>query len=134
MKNTTLDEILVYLKENDKVYEKNAPELPFSAVLGLLSMVKTLPDREFRQKGSFRLDYLRLNRYDLFYIPDMVLFRVLLSEKKYNAFFHEVHDFLYFKIVQEEQCRDLPANIKYALIEVMERSMDAEEDTEKGSS
>ena len=136
MENISLQTILVFLKENDRVYDENASELPFSAVLELLSMIKALPDREYRLKGSFRLYSFQERRYDLFYIPDMVLFSVLLSEKKYNAFFHEVHDFLYFKITQEgnEDIRDLPLNIKYALMEVMERRRDAEEDTEKSSS
>lgn len=131
MKNISLQEILAFVKENDRVYEENASELPFSAVLELLSMVKVLPDREYRLKGSFKLYSFQEKKYDLFYIPDMVLFRVLLSKKKYNAFFHEVHDFLYFKITQEgtENLRDLPLNIKYALIEVLERSRNAEEDT-----
>lgn len=128
--------ILAFLKENDRVYDENPSELPFSAVLELLSMIKALPDREYRLKGSFSLYSFQERRYDLFYIPDMVLFRVLLSEKKYNAFFHEIHDFLYFKITQEgkEDIRDLPLNIKYALMEVLERSRDAEENTEKSSS
>ena len=136
MKNISLQEILAFVKENDRVYEENASELPFSAVLELLSMVKALPDREYRLKGSFKLYSFQEKRYDLFYIPDMVLFKVLLSKKKYNDFFHEVHDFLYFKITQEgtENLRDLPLNIKYALIEVMERSRNAEENTEKSSS
>lgn len=135
MKNISLQEILAFVKENDRVYEENASELPFSAVLELLSMVKALPDREYRLKGSFKLYSFQEKKYDLFYIPDMVLFRVLLSKKKYNAFFHEVHDFFYFKITQEgtENLRDLPLNIKYALIEVLERSRNAEEDTEKSS-
>lgn len=136
MENMSLQTILAFLKENDRVYDENASELPFSAVLELLSMIKALPDREYRLKGSFRLYSFQEKKYDLFYIPDMVLFSVLLSEKKYNAFFHEVHDFLYFKITQEgnEDIRDLPLNIKYALMEVMERRRDAEEDTEKSSS
>ena len=136
MKNMSLQTILAFLKENDRVYHENPSELPFSAVLELLSMVKALPDREYRLKGSFRLYSFQEKRYDLFYIPDMVLFSVLLSEKKYNAFFHEIHDFLYFKITQEgkEDIRDLPLNIKYALMEVLERSRDAEENTEKSSS
>ena len=136
MENISLQTILAFVKENDRVYDENASELPFSAVLELLSMVKALPDREYRLKGSFKLYSFQEKRYDLFYIPDMVLFRVLLSKKKYNAFFHEVHDFLYFKITQEgtENLRDLPLNIKYALIEVMERSRNAEENTEKSSS
>lgn len=135
MENMSLQVILAFLKENDRVYDENPSELPFSAVLELLSMVKALPDREYRLKGSFKLYSFQEKRYDLFYIPDMVLFSVLLSEKKYNAFFHEVHDFLYFKITQEgkEDIRDLPLNIKYALIEVLERSRNAEEDTEKSS-
>ena len=136
MENISLQTILAFVKENDRVYDENASELPFSAVLELLSMVKALPDREYRLKGSFKLYSFQEKRYDLFYIPDMVLFKVLLSKKKYNAFFHEVHDFLYFKITQEgtENLRDLPLNIKYALIEVMERSRNAEENTEKSSS
>ena len=114
MENISLQTILAFVKENDE----NASKLPFSAVLELLSMVKALPDREYRLKGSFKLYSFQEKRYDLFYIPDMVLFSVLLSEKKYNAFFHEVHDFLYFKITQEgkEDIRDLPLNIKYALM------------------
>ena len=136
MENISLQTILAFVKENDRVYDENASELPFSAVLELLSMVKALPDREYRLKGSFKLYSFQEKRYDLFYIPDMVLFKVLLSKKKYNAFFHEVHDFLYFKITQEgtENLRDLPLNLKYALIEVMERSRNAEENTEKSSS
>ena len=136
MENMSVQTILAFLKENDRVYDENPSELPFSAVLELLSMIKALPDREYRLKGSFSLYSFQDRRYDLFYIPDMVLFRVLLSEKKYNAFFHEIHDFLYFKITQEgkEDIRDLPLNIKYALMEVLERSRDAEENTEKSSS
>lgn len=136
MENMSVQTILAFLKENDRVYDENPSELPFSAVLELLSMIKALPDREYRLKGSFSLYSFQERRYDLFYIPDMVLFRVLLSEKKYNAFFHEIHDFLYFKITQEgkEDIRDLPLNIKYALMEVLERSRDAEENTEKSSS
>ena len=131
MENISLQTILVFLKENDRVYDENASELPFSAVLELLSMVKALPDREYRLKGSFKLYSFQEKKYDLFYIPDMVLFNVLLSVKKYNAFFHEVHDFLYFKVTQEgkENIKDLPLNIKYALMEVIERGRNAEKDT-----
>lgn len=128
MKNTDLQGILAFLKENDKVYDENAPEPPFSAVLELLSMVEALPDRKYRLNGSFSLDSYRNDEYSLFYIPDMVLFSALLSGKKYSAFFHEVYDFIYFKVLKdgERNLTDLPLNIKYALMEVMERSKDAE--------
>ncbi len=79
MENISLQTILVFLKENDRVYDENASELPFSAVLELLSMVKALPDREYRLKGSFKLYSFQEKKYDLFYIPDMVLFNVLLK-------------------------------------------------------
>jgi len=61
---------------------------------------------------------------ELFYIPDIAFMANVLIETGYLAFLHELYDFLYFKVLEEnpqELYIALPITVKNALIDLIDR-------------
>lgn len=125
MKQISIQTIMEYLeKYNDPFAGNDVRELSF-VIRGVLKYLKEMPENYKKIKGSYSLNSYEAMNYELFYIVDMVLFKRLLKEKKYDAFIHELYDFLKWKIMKGNQLEEpqyLPVNIKNALIETIEHT------------
>ncbi len=124
----TLKEIVSFLAVwNDPFAEVEDSRDLRDAVRTLFKDLKLLPDEYFRVSGSYSLPGYNQERYELFYVPDMVKLRHLLGKHEYASFLHEAYDFLWYKIMkagEEAQADHLPANIKNAMIMVISDGFD----------
>lgn len=116
----TLSEITLFLQKYDNPYESvYEDEQYFQIIKMLYKYLIEYPDVYYRFNGAYTLPAYKSEKYTLFYIKDMEIFRHLLKEKRYRAFIHEVYDFLNYKILKDgimDKSIELPVNIKNALI------------------
>lgn len=121
----TLEELVLYLREYDKPFERvENTEESREVIIYLYRALRNLPDVNYRVTGPYQLNARGTQEYELFYIKDMMTFKMLLDEKRYYSFIHELFDFLDVKVLRKEdkKTRYLPQNIKYALLYVLETS------------
>lgn len=121
-----MKELIEHLEKNDFVCVENEnTQESRNAIKTLLNLLKSYPDIYEKIKGSYQLNEYRKEKFELFYIKDIAIFKQLLLQKKYSSFMHEVHDFIIFKILHEDTESDdkiLPKNIKDAMIFTIETS------------
>ncbi len=116
----TLSEITLFLQKHNNPYENTYGDDQCILVIKKLhEYLEEYPDVYYRFNGAYTLPAYKSEKYALFYIKDMEIFRHLLKEKRYNAFIHEVYDFFNYKILKDDimdKSIELPVNIKNALI------------------
>lgn len=141
MADRTLKEIIQFLSKYDSLKyniakENQMPKTEADAALAeLLTMLKELPDAWYKLKGNYQLPNYAIRDSELFYISDMGMLRILLKLGFYGQFFHELYDFLLFKILGDDINADilLPKNMKDALVELIASYLDKETKNEKNN-
>lgn len=107
------------LKKYEDIYEREEYGVETrEEIKKLYKSLKDYPDIYKRVKGAYLIQHYMDEESDLFYIQDMATFKMLLTEKRYSVFLHEMYDFLFFKIMKgtENRKTKLPKNIKDAIL------------------
>lgn len=130
MKEITVKELALYLKEKDRLYEMSHDQFEGKEIIfEIWEMLKAMRSEETVICGSFQLCNFKQNESEIFYILDMVRFLNLMREGYYYEFIHELNDFIHFKILRDNidfDIKYLPVNIKDALIFTIEQGFKSE--------